>query len=88
MLFSDADFGTALRAEVLAAPAPELPSVRLADVQHVGNLRVRVLERLAQHVGGALHRLQALEQLQHRELERLAPLRTERRVRAGIDRLG
>ena len=78
----------ALAVEVLPRPPGDLPGVDLRGVQHVGDLPVGVPERLAQHVGRPLGRAELLQQHQHRELERLRPLGPERRVGAGVHRLG
>ena len=75
----------ALRLEVLSRPAEQLARRRLGGLQDVGDPLVGVVQRLAQHVRGALGGRELLEQDEDRVLQRLAALGAERRVVLGVD---
>lgn len=60
----------------------------LLDLQHVGDPVVGVVECLTQDEGRPLGRAHLLQDDEHRDLERRGPLGAERRVGAGVHRLG
>jgi hypothetical protein len=73
---------------VLARPADELAGGGFRDLDDLVDLRVRVPEGLAQHVGGALGGRQSLEHDEHGVVQGLGALGAEGRVLAGVDGLG
>ncbi len=78
----------ALGGQVPACPAHQLTGVGLARLQDLGDPPVGVVERLPQHVGGALHGIQLLQEQQNRHLQGLGPLRAQLRILRGVDGLG
>ena len=74
---------------MLAGTTGELTSVRFAGLQDRGDLGVRVVERLVEHVGGPLPRCEALEQHPDAKFQRPAVLGPESwvvtRVATGSD---
>jgi pimeloyl-ACP methyl ester carboxylesterase len=71
-----------------ARASNQLPRIRLAEPEHVGDPAVGVVERLAQDVGRPLGRGQLLEQREQRVRDRLALLHDPRRIVDEIDRVG
>jgi hypothetical protein len=73
---------------VLAGAADLLAYGRLGGLQDVRDLRVRVVERLPQHVRRPFLRGELLHQHEHGQLQRLAALGAQERIGAGVDRFG
>ena len=73
--------------EVQAGAGDQLPRVGLAHGEHVCDLPVGVVERLAEHVGGSLDGGKLLQEREHCAPERFGPLRGECGIGFGVDRL-
>ncbi|GAB7039418.1 hypothetical protein JCM9533A_32680 [Catenuloplanes niger JCM 9533] len=76
----------AVPGQVGAGAGDELPRVRLGHLEDLGDPAVRVVEGLAEHVGGAFPGAEPFQQHQHGEVEGLRAFGAERGVRAGRDR--
>ncbi|CAG6392044.1 hypothetical protein SCOCK_150016 [Actinacidiphila cocklensis] len=83
-----ADRLPAFRGQTSAGTCHQLPRVGLAGLQDLGDAAVRIVEGLPQHVGGALHGIQLLQEEQDRQVECLGPLRAQVRIRRRVNGLG
>jgi hypothetical protein len=79
-----ADLPASFAAEMEARAGGEVPGVCPSDREYFGDLPVGVVERFAEHVGGSFDGRHALEEHEHRAVERFGALRAVR----DVDRLG